>query len=116
MRFAAEVAPIVRSHHERWDGTGYPDRLRGDQIPLGARILAVVDAWDAMTTDRPYRSALERSEAVQRLRRGAGTQWDPNVVEAFLALEAEHHLMPLHSIDFDSGAWTRAAPTSRKSR
>jgi putative two-component system response regulator len=108
MRFAAEVGPIVRSHHERWDGAGYPDGLGGRDIPIGARILSVVDAWDAMTTDRPYRARLDRSEAIRRLRDGAGTQWDPGVVEAFLALEAEHHLMPLRAIDLEAGAWEPA--------
>jgi two-component system cell cycle response regulator len=77
------VARLVRSSHERWDGGGYPDGLRGDEIPLGARVVAVCDAFDAMTTDRPYRSLVPESEAIEELRRCAGTQFDPMVVEAF---------------------------------
>ena len=75
---------LVRSSHERFDGTGYPDRLSGDEIPLGARIIAVCDAFDAMISDRPYRAAKSPGEAVEELTRGAGTQFDPQVVAAFL--------------------------------
>jgi len=78
------VRKIVRHDHERWDGTGYPDGLRGPQIPLGARIVFVVDAYHAMTSDRPYRRALPVDDALEELRRCAGTQFDPDVVEAFL--------------------------------
>lgn len=81
-----ECARYVRGHHERWDGGGYPDGLRGESIPLGARIIAVADSFDAMTTTRPYRSALPIAEAYRRLRKGAGTQWDARVVTAFLHL------------------------------
>ena len=85
-----EVARIVRHHQERWDGSGYPDGLAGEQIPLGARIIAVADSYGAITDHRPYRPARPHHEAVQELRRCAGTQFDPRVVEAFLAaLEAE---------------------------
>jgi diguanylate cyclase (GGDEF)-like protein len=80
----AHAAPVVRASHERVDGTGYPDRLRGDQIPLGARIVAVCDAFDAMVSDRPYRNAMSVAEACTELRRSAGTQFDPDVVETFL--------------------------------
>lgn len=75
----------VRSHHERWDGSGYPDGLKGHEIPLYARIIAVVDAFDAMTVDRPYRSALSHEKACEELTKGAGSHFDPQVVEAFLA-------------------------------
>ena len=78
------VARLVRSSHERWDGTGYPDRLEGAEIPLGSRIVAVCDAYEAMTSDRAYRSALSPEAAAQELRASAGTQFDPEVVEAFL--------------------------------
>jgi diguanylate cyclase (GGDEF)-like protein len=78
------VARLVRASHERWDGTGYPDRLRGEEIPLGARIVAVCDAYEAMTADRTYRAAVSHELACQELRRWAGTQFDPEVVEAFL--------------------------------
>jgi two-component system, cell cycle response regulator len=78
-----DVAPIVRSTHERWDGGGYPDGLAGEEIPLGARIIAVCDAFDAMTTERPYSAAVSEQEALIELRRCTGTQFDPTVVAAF---------------------------------
>jgi putative nucleotidyltransferase with HDIG domain len=81
-----ECARYVRGHHERWDGNGYPDKLREDAIPLGARIIAVADAFDAMTTTRPYRKALPIAEARRRLAEGAGSQWDPRAITAFLVL------------------------------
>jgi diguanylate cyclase (GGDEF)-like protein len=80
------VAQLVRSSHERWDGSGYPDRLCREQIPLGARIVSVCDAYDAMTTERTYRSAVPPETACHELRRCAGAQFDPEVVEAFLAV------------------------------
>jgi putative two-component system response regulator len=86
MRFAPIVAPIVRSHHERWDGQGYPAGLAGLEIPLPARLIAVADAFDAMTTDRPYRNAIPRDEAVRRLRAGSGEQWDRTAVNVFMDL------------------------------
>jgi diguanylate cyclase (GGDEF)-like protein len=84
-----EVARIVRSSHERWDGTGYPDGLAGGAIPLGSRIVFVADAFDAMTSDRPYRKALTPDQALRELRDCAGTQFDPVVVEAFSAAWAQ---------------------------
>jgi putative nucleotidyltransferase with HDIG domain len=84
MESLSEVVPLVRHHHERFDGTGYPDGLAGGLIPLGARILAVVDAYDSMTSDRPYRSTLDQREAQRRLSSGAGLQWDPGLVELWL--------------------------------
>jgi len=80
---------IVRSSHERWDGGGYPDRLRGGEIPLGARIIAVCSAFDAMTSTRPYASILSRQEAIHELVRCAGTQFDPHVVDAFTDVHAD---------------------------
>jgi diguanylate cyclase (GGDEF)-like protein/putative nucleotidyltransferase with HDIG domain len=77
------VAEIVRHHHERWDGAGYPDGLRGEESPLGGRIIFVVDAYDAMTSDRVYRPRLSHEEALAELRRCSGTQFDPLIVEAF---------------------------------
>jgi diguanylate cyclase (GGDEF)-like protein len=85
----AEVRTIVRSCHERWDGAGYPDKKGGEEIPLEARIILVCDAFHAMTTDRPYRKRLSGEEACRRLREGAGTQFDPDVVDVFLGLPLE---------------------------
>jgi HD-GYP domain-containing protein (c-di-GMP phosphodiesterase class II) len=76
------VADWILHHHERWDGTGYPDRLPGPEIPLGARIIFVVDAYDAMTSDRVYRGRLAQEDALAELERCAGTQFDPAVVAA----------------------------------
>lgn len=84
-------ADIVLHHHEAFDGSGYPGRLAGEAIPLGARVVAVADAFDAMTSDRPYRGALSVDEAADRLRTGAGTQWDPVVVDALLRLVLRGH-------------------------
>jgi len=84
LRMAAAVGPIVRYHHERWDGRGYPDGLAAESIPLCARIVAVADAFDAMTTARPYNRVLSVDEAAERLRVGAGMYWDPTVVNVFL--------------------------------
>jgi HD-GYP domain-containing protein (c-di-GMP phosphodiesterase class II) len=81
-----EVGPLVRSCHEHWDGNGYPDRLAGEEIPLVARIVCTCDAWSAMTTDRAYRRALSREEATVELKRCAGTQFDPRVVDALVAV------------------------------
>jgi diguanylate cyclase (GGDEF)-like protein len=78
-----EIAPLVRATHERWDGDGYPDGLAANEIPLGARVVAVCDAYHAMITERPYRRAMDPAAALQELRRCAGTQFDPNVVDAF---------------------------------
>ena len=86
VEFLAGVRALVRHEHERWDGAGYPDGLAGEAIPLGARILLACDALHAMTSDRPYRAALSHGEAVAELRRHAGTQFDPRVVETLLAV------------------------------
>jgi putative nucleotidyltransferase with HDIG domain len=79
----------IRHHHERYDGRGYPDGLAGDRIPLGARVLAVCDAFDAMTNDRAYRTALSYEEGFERLREGKGKQWDPDLVDRFCAIAPE---------------------------
>ncbi len=79
-----EILDIVLYHHERYDGKGYPAGLKGEEIPLGARILAVADSWDAMTSERPYRKALPKSVAMEELRKNAGTQFDPDIVSVFL--------------------------------
>jgi ribonuclease P protein subunit RPR2 len=87
--FLGEGIDVVRHHHERWDGTGYPDGLAGDQIPLGARIIAVCDAFTAMTSPRPYAPQLTVPQALVELREGAGSQFDPAVVTAFSELLAD---------------------------
>ncbi|MGO9900048.1 MAG: HD-GYP domain-containing protein, partial [Solirubrobacteraceae bacterium] len=84
--FMSEVGLIVRSHHERWDGGGYPDGLAGEAIPLEARIIACCDSWDAMRTDRSYRKALPADEALAELRVNAGLQFDPRIVEVLLQI------------------------------
>lgn len=80
----AKLAAIVRHHHERWDGHGYPHQLRATTIPLGARIIAVADSFDAMTSDRPYHRRMRAEEAAKVLRQGRGTQWDAVIVDTFL--------------------------------
>ena len=89
IEFLGEAKLVVRHHHERWDGDGYPDRLAGDAIPLAARVFAVADTLDALTTDRPYRPASDWPAARQRIREAAGTQFDPGVVSAFGTLPDE---------------------------
>jgi putative two-component system response regulator len=84
--FARDVVPIIHAHHEHWDGNGYPNRLRGEQIPIGARIIAIVEAFAAMTSDRPYGHTLSTEEAVSKLRTRRGTQYDPQVLDTFLRL------------------------------
>jgi diguanylate cyclase (GGDEF)-like protein len=86
VEFLAGVRPIVRHEHERWDGAGYPDGLSGEDIPLGARIVLVCDAYHAMTSDRPYRTAMSHPDARAELLAGAGTQFDPQVVDGFLTV------------------------------
>jgi putative nucleotidyltransferase with HDIG domain len=83
-----ETVPIIRHHHERWDGGGYPDGLAADEIPLEAAIVGLADSWDAMTTDRPYHRALTPQEALREIGDGRGTQFAPYVVDAFLAAAA----------------------------
>jgi putative nucleotidyltransferase with HDIG domain len=87
IKFPYPVVPIVRHHHENWNGTGYPDNLRGTEIPLGARILAVVDCFDALTSDRPYRTRLSDEEAIAILMERRGVMYDPLVVDTFVAVK-----------------------------
>jgi putative nucleotidyltransferase with HDIG domain len=84
--FLSEAVQVVRSHHERWDGTGYPDGLRGEEIPLPARVFAVADVLDALTTDRPYRSASPMSVAREMIRVESGRQFDPTAIDAFMSI------------------------------
>jgi len=91
LHFFNKFQPVIRYHHERFDGTGYPSRVSGKEIPVHARIMAITDAFDAMTSDRSYRSAMSMSSAVAELRRNAGTQFDPDFVDFFIdALKAEY--------------------------
>jgi HD-GYP domain-containing protein (c-di-GMP phosphodiesterase class II) len=94
--FLNQVAEIVYCHHERFDGKGYPRGLAGDEIPLAARVFAVADAYDAMTSDRPYRPALSHSQAIEEIERNAGSQFDPRVVAVVLqwaweTFRSDHH-------------------------
>jgi HD-GYP domain-containing protein (c-di-GMP phosphodiesterase class II) len=86
--------PIILHHHERYSGHGYPFGLRGTDIPLGARIVAIADAYDAMTHDRPYKRAMSHDSAIAELRRHAGTQFDPELVTLFCDLFARHAPSP----------------------
>jgi HD-GYP domain-containing protein (c-di-GMP phosphodiesterase class II) len=92
-----EVGVIVRAHHERWDGDGYPDASAGEQIPLEARIISCCDTWNAMRTDRPYRKALDHALAAAELRSVSGTQLDPAIVDALLSIVA--HEAPVATVD-----------------
>ncbi len=93
------IAEMVRHHHERMDGTGYPDRLSGEAIPLGARIIAIADTYDAITSERPYRSARAIEIAIAELEAGAGTQFDAQLVDVFVDL-ARRGLMPIDGTVF----------------
>lgn len=108
IRFPYPVVPIVRHHHESWDGTGYPSGLAGEAIPIGARILAVVDCFDALTSDRPYRQRLSRQEAAHVLETRSGTMYDPRVVKAFLEI--------FDAVDEDVDAAAPAAALSNIAR
>jgi HD-GYP domain-containing protein (c-di-GMP phosphodiesterase class II) len=111
VKFLEGAAEIILSHHERFDGKGYPRGLGGDEIPLGARIFAVCDTFDSMTSDRPYRSALSTLDSMNEILRCGGTQFDPLVVEAFLDIyetwvkEKEE----MHAAEAESRIWTPAA-------
>ncbi len=98
-----QLAHIVIAHHERWDGQGYPAQLAQDAIPLGARIISVVDAYDAMTSDRAYREAMPVAEARKELQRCAGSQFDPLIVETFLGMldEQEKQLLLAEGLHAD---------------
>jgi response regulator RpfG family c-di-GMP phosphodiesterase len=102
LRFLDSVQVLVRHHHERYDGAGYPERLAGENIPLGARIIAVADSYDAMTSNRPYRDALSQQVAMEEIRKGMGTQFDPKVAAVFLGLLEEKGPIPESDRGFDA--------------
>ncbi len=109
-------ADIVRHHHESYDGSGYPGGLAGERIPIGARVVAVADAFDAMTSNRPYRAALPLDEAVARLRAGSGLQWDPVAVGGFLHLIVEGRLPDLPGLADASAREPITSPQTAGSR
>jgi putative nucleotidyltransferase with HDIG domain len=92
IEFLAQAAQVVRHHHERWDGTGYPDGLAGEDIPLAARVFAVADVLDALTTDRPYRQASPLGVAREMINADSGTHFDPNVIDAFNSVDDDTFL------------------------
>lgn len=119
VEFLSDVVPVVRHHHERWDGAGYPDGLAGNEIPAEARVLAVADAFDAMTSDRPYRDGLSLDEARASLLAGRGSQFDPAPVDALITLIDEGGVAVRSSgagRRSEPGAESAALPASERSR
>ncbi|WP_175452393.1 HD-GYP domain-containing protein [Thiohalomonas denitrificans] len=112
-----ELAPLVRHHHERWDGAGYPARLKGEAIPLGARIIAVADVFDAVTSDRSYRSASTAGQALALLREARGSHFDPAVIDCALAKEVARALETYMDLEIDALRWTNgsAVPSAKDS-
>jgi HD-GYP domain-containing protein (c-di-GMP phosphodiesterase class II) len=103
LKFLDSVRMIARAHHERYDGTGYPDGLKGEEIPLGARIIAVADSYDAMTSARPYRHAMTPQKALTEIETSAGKQFDPKIAATFLELmEKRQHPQPPIPAEADS--------------
>jgi len=94
IRMLKDIIPGIRNHHESWDGRGYPDRLRGEQIPLVARIIGIADTFDAMTTNRPYQTAMPLDQVLERMRSMAGSRFDPTVVDAFLGAASTGDITP----------------------
>ena len=93
IRYLAPALDIPTYHHERWDGTGYPDGLAGESIPEAARIFAIVDVWDALISDRVYRKALPEEEVIKRILLQRGTHFDPRVVDSFLSMIREDNAL-----------------------
>jgi len=95
IQFLRNIIPLVFYHHERWDGSGYPSGIKGEEIPIGARIIAIADAYQALTSDRPYRKAYKKEKAIAILKKGAGSQFDPRITGIFLKiLQAEKQVFP----------------------
>jgi GAF domain-containing protein len=108
VQFPYEVAPIVRAHHEKWDGSGYPDGLKEEEIPLGARILAAVDCLDAMTSDRQYRRAVPFPEAMAMIQGEAGKAFDRRVVEALSEIHGDvHRVLSTPAADTERNLWRK---------
>jgi putative nucleotidyltransferase with HDIG domain len=119
--FMRDVGLIVRSHHERWDGNGYPDGLAAEAIPVESRIIACCDAWNAMRTDRSYRAAIPHDDAVQELVSCAGTQFDPRIVDALLGVVAPGHASSsvkgsIAGVDADLVKAVQGKPVARRGR
>lgn len=114
VRFPWPVIPIVMSHHERWDGNGYPHSLKGEEIPIGGRIVSLADVFDALTSTRPYRSAMPREKAIEFLQAGSGTQFDPRVVQTFTEAlpEIEERIRQLELVDGDETVEAEGADSS----
>ncbi len=120
VRFPYPVVPIVRSHHEAWDGSGYPDGLKGEEIPIGARILTVVDCFDALASDRPYRKALPLDKAIEFVKSKSGIQFDPAIVkileERHVELERraneQQEGIGIRPLETDMNVWRGAAPAA----
>jgi len=113
---ATDAVPVILHHHERFDGSGYPHGLSGEDIPIGARILLVADAFDAMTEDRPYRKAMPVADAIKELKRFSGTQFDPTVVDAFLVVLKRTGRYPAKASGGDTATVPSAATTSIATR
>jgi HD-GYP domain-containing protein (c-di-GMP phosphodiesterase class II) len=108
LAFPGSLALLVRHHHENWDGTGYPDRLRRNDIPAGARALAIADCYDALTSDRPYRCAMTHATAMAMMSDRCGSMFDPEMIEAFLPIAeglrpvSAHPRMATHEVGVDA--------------
>ena len=114
-----EVIPIVRHHHERWDGKGYPDGLKGEEIPLGARILAVADTFDAMSSSRPYRDPVDLKKIIDELKDNAGTQFDPQIVEIWLEIMEKYRISkpePTYKQKSPSGTYLKTSTIEARKR
>lgn len=103
-----DVVPLIRHHHENWDGTGYPDGLKGEDIPMGSRIIMFADTIDAMTTDRPYRAALDAAAVRKELLRFRGTQFDPSICDALIRSVEYAKLFP--TVDVETSTWVQTTP------
>lgn len=105
------MAEFILSHHERWDGKGYPRGLKGEEIPLLCRILAVVDAYDAMTSDRVYRKAMSKEEALEELKNNVGTQFDPVITDIFIQLLSVENILGNTNKEKEKGdTWQQYLP------